>query len=526
MHLEKTLAEDIYMFLLVHKESNRILDGNRLAKNYYYLEEEPPQLMDIFTDVDMIRDPMSNLLEEEGMRLFGILSQKKNGEKFVCDIEMCYTDKSQHLVVLIIKDRGGEDSKAVGEVVELVDNPVVVLDLDKLLTVHYASYKFYHSIRSNKKAFHEEHGGSYLSLFDEVRQVAFGNAVREQLASGTECHAEIEMSYDGQYYHLFHLEGFRSKVDGRLYAVLISIRNQSELLKKIEFDQQYIEIIQGFSKDLLFHIDIEKRMLSHRGDVSEFDGLLPEMPSFPESMMESGLIDPVDKEGYLAFVEQMIHGQGAVYEIRLRMTSGEYENFRLEGKPLFDESGRPVQILGRIENIQKIMEIEENANYDRLTSALSLESFQDLVGHMIGRSVQKDRYAVLTLEFDAFDGLIGEMGQEFADFVLEVAGRRITNSIRNMDKVGRLVDGKFSIFFHYAPNGESVMDRANSILHAVHREFSDGTKKYMVKSSLGVALYPDHGRSLEELLEKSGLALARARYLGSDVAAMYHRDLE
>lgn len=526
MYFGKTSVEDIYIFLLVHKESNRILDGNRLAKNYYYLEDEAPQLMDIFTNIETVRNPLNNLGEEESIRLYGVSSVKTTGEKFVCDIELCYTDKSQHLVFLVIKDRAMDENNSLVDVVELVDNPVLVMDMDEQFTIHYGNYKFYQSIRHTKQRFQESYQGSYGNFFDDMRRVAFGNSVREQLEQGAECHVDIEVSYDGVYYHLFYLNAFRSGVDGRLYAVLVSIRNQSDLMKKIEYDQQYIDILQEFSRDLLFRVDVKSKTLVHRGDVSKFAGLLPEMEQFPESMGEIGLIHPNDVDGYMAFVYRMIHGQGSVFEPRLQLVSGEYEKYRLQGKPLFDERGDVVQIVGRMENIQKFVEIEQRANYDEVTSVLEEVSFHEIVEDMFTRAVQKDRFALLLLEIEDFSGLVAKDGKAIGDFLLEIAALRITNSTRTLDKVGRCGGAKFGIFFHHAPTEVAVMERAQSILHAMRREFYNDSTQYKLKTSIGVALFPEHGGGVVEMMDKATLALARAKYLGGDVATLYHRDLE
>lgn len=526
MYSRKRTVDDIHIFLLVHKESQRILDGNRLAKNYFGWEEEPPQLMDIFPKLEIIRNPIQNLDEEESIRLYGVSSVKATGENFLCDIEISYTDKSQHLVFISIKDRAIEEDRGLLEVVDLVDNPVVVFDLDEGFTVHFGSYKFYQSLRQTKKTFQESYNSQYGNFLDDLHRVAFSKSIHSQLARGSECHVDLELSHDGHYYHLFYFNGFQSQVDGRLYGVLISLRNPSDLVKKIQYDQQFLDVIQEFSKDLLFRMDVKERSLVHRGDLGKFDGLLPEMENIPESMAENQLIHPEDVEGYQAFMYRMIHGQGATYEARLRLISGKYEKYRFQGKPLFDNEGKTVQVVGRMENIQKLVDIEQRANYDSLTATLDKESFEDLLENILSRAVQNERHGLLLLKFDDFSGLNAKLGEKFGDFFLEVAGRRIINNTRNLDKVSRLGAAQFAVFFHHTPSHAMVLERANMILHAMRRVFSDGETEISVNTSIGVAVCPDHGESYRELYNKAAMALARSQYLGGDVATLYHEDLE
>lgn len=524
MHFESRNLEAVYIFLLIHKESNRILEGNRLAKNYYFSDDEPPQLADIFENIETIRNPLNNMEEEESIRLYGVPSIKGTGERFTCDIELCYTDKAENLVLLVIKDRVMDQNHELMEVVELMDNPVLVLGAEDQFKIHYGNYKFYQSMRQTKEGFQEKYQNSFSKFLG--KEVAFSQRIKQQLGEKSECYVDIELSYGRDYYHLFYYTAFLSKFDGRLYGVLVRIRNQSDLMKKIEYDQQYIDIIQEFSKDLLFRVDIQKRTLVHRGDVSYFQGLYSEMEGYPGCMAETKLIHPEDVDGYLAFANRMIHGQGASYEARLLLKSGVYEKFSFQGKPIFDTMGKNVQIVGRMENIQKYVEIEKRASYDSLTATLDKNSFQDLVGNILDRAVQKDKYALLLLDFEDFSEINQSMGEDFGDFLLEVAGRRVINSTRNMDKVGRLAGAKFLVFFHHVPNQAAVMERANAILHTLRREFHNGAKRCSLQTSVGVALYPDHGTNYCELFEKAEKALCRAHYLGADMASMYTEELE
>ncbi len=525
MNFEKRAVEGIYIFLLVDKEKGRVLDGNRLAKNYYCWAEEPPALEDIFMKVDSIENPLENLEEEESMRLYGITSVKATGEKFLCDIELCYTDKEKKLVFLVIKDRMVDSNQSLLEVVELVDNPVVVLNLDQKLTVQFGSYKFYQSIRQTKKGFQETYDGSYGNFLEGMRGVAFSKTVQQQLSRGAECHVDIEISYDGYYYHLFYLNAFQSQVDGRLYGVLIRLRNPSVLVKRIAYDQQFIDVIQEFSKDLLFRVDVVGKTLLHRGDVSKFHGLLPEMEDFPESIGDSGWIHPEDLEFYTASIYRMMHGQGADCELRVQLKCGKYEKYRLQGKPLFNDEGKAVQLVGRMENIQKYTEIVESANYDRLTGTLDESSFQDLVGNILSRAVQYERHGLLILEFEEISAINGKFGVEFGDFLLEAVGRRIVNSTRNLDKIGRLGGSKFGVFFHHVPSESALLERGNSILHAMGREFHNGTHGYQLNCRVGIAMSPQHGETYGELWNKATLALSYAAS-HEGLANLYQYDFE
>lgn len=515
---------EIYLYLLINKETFEVMDGNRSAKNYYFSGSDTPHLFDLFEKAETLRNPLMSLELGDSIRLYGLKSRKITGEIFVSDLEICYTSAEEKIIFMVVKDRAKDQDRHLSDLVELVDNPVFVFQVEPDFPVRYGNYKFYQSIRCTKDSFKTKYNNAYSNLLDTTRRVALTTEVSHQLDLSQECNVDIEVTYDGEYFHLFRLNGFQSELDGCLYGVLISIRNQSGLMKKIEYDHQYIEIIQEFSRDLLFRVDIRQGILLHTGDISGYLGLSSTMLQYPDCMRDNPFVHPEDVEGYVAFAQRMIHGQSGLHECRLQLANGNYEMHRLQGKPLFNEEGKPVQIIGKIENIQEWTMLQEMAFYDSKTATLSGDSFRDMIQDQLQRAVQRDRFALLYLKFDDFIGLNDKMGREFSDFVLKVAGKRIINSTRNLDRVGRLGDDGFLIFFHHAPTEKAVLERAETVLQSLRRKFNDGDITYSLLSSIGIALYPEHGKTLPDLMDKAERALAQCYCLGKDVAKVYNDD--
>ncbi|MFI3115410.1 MAG: sensor domain-containing diguanylate cyclase [Clostridia bacterium] len=513
------LIDDIYACLLIDKKTFEVLDGNKLAKNYYFNDKETAKLEELFLNCDDLKSFFEKKGEEFSKYLSDFTSVKYGLEQFLCDIEICYCSES--LVFLVIKEKSSEHNFFVEELVELDNNPVFVVDPENKYELNYFNDHFLEAVQMMEFNFSSTSNISFLSLLQENRVKAFTHDIDNQLEKNNECDTDIEITLDGHYFQMFRFNALKSHIDGKLYGVLISIKKQSELMKKIEYDQQYFNIMQEFSKDLLFRIDIQKKTLVHRGDISKFIDLRSEMENFPECIRVTRLVHPDDLEGYIAFCYRMMHGASAVFEPRFQFKNGVYEKYRLQGKPLFSENGEPVQVVGKSENIQKYIEIEAKANYDSLTSTLNKQSFREVVENMLNRSVEKDKFALLFLDFDNFKKVNDTMGHAFGDFLLEVTGKRIQNSIRSHDKIGRVGGDEFVIFFQHAPSEESTLERAEAILHSLRREYSDGDLTYSIRASIGIAMFPQDGTTYDELYQCADVALYKSKERGKDVASLY-----
>lgn len=524
MYNEPTLLVNgsIYAYLLVNFATKEIQDGNQLARTNFKSQSIYPNLKEIFPSINTYEerpDFIEKIQQNQSIVVNNATAIKTNQASFPCHIEACKV--SETLAFLVVKEDCQARDSQIKQLVELTDNPIFVLEHDDTLTVNYGNTRFHQSVHLDET----QEKCSFLSLLSQGSRDGFLENVNEQLDHYGECDIDIELTSDGEYFQLFRFNAYKSLLDGKLYGVLISVKRQSELMKKIEYDQQYFDIMQRFSKDLLFRIDVKKRTLVHRGDISKFVGLQPEMEQFPESMRETGLLHPEDLEGYISFAYRMMGGTESTYEPRFCFQNGTYEKYRLQGSPLFDTDGNAIQIVGKCENIQKFVEIEAKANYDSLTTALNKHSFRELVEDLMKRAVESDKFAILFLDLDDFKGVNDNMGHVFGDFLLEAVGKRILNCIRKQDRLGRVGGDEFVVFFQFAPSHESVLERAEAILHSLRREFNHEGDTYTAKASIGISLFPEHGDTYERLYHRADKALYQSKARGKDVATIYYDEL-
>ena len=125
----------------------------------------------------------------------------------------------------------------------------------------------------------------------------------------------------------------------------------------------------------------------------------------------------------------------------------------------------------------------------------------------------KGQFAVFFLDLDRFKNINDSLGHAFGDRVLIEVAERIKTCLREVDTLCRLGGDEFVIFLQEADaHGAEV--GAQRILQAVSRPFQIDAMNFSVGCSIGVALYPGDGRTLDELIQYADTAMYRVKERG------------
>lgn len=98
--------------------------------------------------------------------------------------------------------------------------------------------------------------------------------------------------------------------------------------------------------------------------------------------------------------------------------------------------------------------------------------------------------------------------------------------LKEHDLIGRLGGDKFAVLIKSIDNESTALKKAEVLLESLQREFSFDGNKREIKASLGVAIYPTHGTTYKDLIEKADLALYSSKGKGKNVATVYSDELE
>ena len=229
------------------------------------------------------------------------------------------------------------------------------------------------------------------------------------------------------------------------------------------------------------------------------------------------------------FMEQVLEGWAREGfwegELWLPRDSGAYCAVQLSWVALRDDEGRVVQSIGFMRDLtlqhaaQK--RIEELAYSDVLTGLPNRLLLSQRVDTAIQSARQSDTgFAILFLDLDRFKIINDSLGHSFGDRVLQLVAERLQTCLRQTDMLCRLGGDEFVIYLHGADAAvaESV---ARRILEDMLRPLTLDQMGFSIQCSIGIALYPQDGGTLDDLIKQADTAMYRVKERGRGSHGFY-----
>ena len=159
------------------------------------------------------------------------------------------------------------------------------------------------------------------------------------------------------------------------------------------------------------------------------------------------------------------------------------------------------------------------ARHDALTSlanrAVLLEKMEEALARLRRHGT---RFTVFMLDLDLFKTVNDSLGHPVGDELLKVVASRLSSCTRSTDTVARLGGDEFAILT--TANGdqrEAAIATANRLLAAVAAPYDLDGHHLNIGTSIGIALAPEHGSEVDQLVKNADLALYKAKSEGRDV---------
>lgn len=351
----------------------------------------------------------------------------------------------------------------------------------------------------------------------------------EKVATGQEGSIDTRVKLlTGEYeYHNMTFKALRAN-DGSIKEMIgfgQNVNSIRETEEQLNIVSQYFDAIQNLSDDMLYRVNINTKTLYRTSDQAKMFGLLEVMENYPQSIIDSGIIHPDDEKNYRAYGEKLLEGHVTQTEVRVKSFTGEYQYHRLTCTPVYDKNNNIQEMFGKIINIQNVLELEEQAKYDALTKALNKRAMLEETSKCINTATPTDKHALFFMDLDNFKYVNDNLGHAFGDYLLAELGKRLTDSVRQNDMVGRVGGDEFVIFLRDIPSIDVALGKAKLLLSTISEDFNDGTIQHNMQGSIGVAIFPEHGNSYEELYHHADLALYSSKHKGKNTVTIYTSDL-
>lgn len=208
-------------------------------------------------------------------------------------------------------------------------------------------------------------------------------------------------------------------------------------------------------------------------------------------------------------------------EIWNRRKNGEIYPELLSISAIAAADGRTTHYIAVFTDISELKEKESRLDYlayhDPLTGLGNRRMFETRHALALERSRRNGSYcALLLLDLDHFKDVNDSFGHPAGDELLVQASQRIMARLRGTDSVCRMGGDEFAVVLEDQQDPQDAAWVAADLLELLQQPFqlAEVGREVTIGVSIGIALYPDHGKTGQELLRQADTALYQAKQKG------------
>ena len=159
--------------------------------------------------------------------------------------------------------------------------------------------------------------------------------------------------------------------------------------------------------------------------------------------------------------------------------------------------------------------LERLAGYDQLTALMNRQRFHSTVERALANAERQGaRAALLFIDLDRFKAVNDECGHAAGDELLAAVASRMSRAIRRGDTAARLGGDEFAVLLEAVPDSTAAEAVAAKIRESLAEPCIVGGEVRKIGASIGIALFPDHGRDVSTLLGSADVAMYQAKANG------------
>jgi diguanylate cyclase (GGDEF)-like protein/PAS domain S-box-containing protein len=244
----------------------------------------------------------------------------------------------------------------------------------------------------------------------------------------------------------------------------------------------------------------------------------------PGDLLRSGQHDPSFFRGMWQALAEHGSWQGKVTN---RRKSGESYTEWLSISAVRDADGRVIQYVGLFSDISERKEAEafiyHLAYHDPLTGLANRVLFRDRLDMALRQAQRSNRtLAVMIFDLDRFKVVNDTLGHAAGDQLLKLVAQRLQTMTRDADTLARLGGDEFALLVPEIAAAEDAENIGRKLLNAMKPAFAVAGRDLFTTTSIGIAIFPQHGRTSEDLLRNSDVALYAAKHAGRNTLSLFN----
>jgi diguanylate cyclase len=197
------------------------------------------------------------------------------------------------------------------------------------------------------------------------------------------------------------------------------------------------------------------------------------------------------------------------------------------GTPVISASDVADRLSLILANVERSERLYEQAHFDPLTGLPNRQLFSDRVNVALqSTSETKGLGALLYIDLDYFKRVNDTAGHAAGDVLLKAIAKRLTGCTKEGDSVARLAGDEFAVLLPNLRDASVAGQVAERMLASLQEPVAINGREHHIGASIGITIFPPDGRTIEDLLKSSDIAMYRAKESGRGRVVFFEVEMQ
>ncbi|BDY12124.1 putative bifunctional diguanylate cyclase/phosphodiesterase [Hydrogenimonas cancrithermarum] len=218
------------------------------------------------------------------------------------------------------------------------------------------------------------------------------------------------------------------------------------------------------------------------------------------------------------------HEDSVEYSFRGLTKKGEVKYIKVYGSAFYYGGDRAIigTLIDETETVLAKRQLEKLANYDPLTGLYNRRVFLDEFKRAVALGERRNhKVALILFDIDNFKRINDSLGHKAGDRLLDMIANRVEGVLRKTDLFARIGGDEFAIIVEDYFDTAEIGTLIGRIQKSVTDSFDIEGIFLHISFSIGVSLFPEHGKDIDTLQKAADIALYEAKRSGKNRFAFF-----
>lgn len=241
------------------------------------------------------------------------------------------------------------------------------------------------------------------------------------------------------------------------------------------------------------------------------------------------VIHPDDIDKVKEHRQRIMTGESVKQEYRIIHAAGQIKWISDHTIPVFNERAELIRLDGLVTDITQRKIAEEQLHFmafhDALTGLPNRRLYRNKLDQALANAQDQHKVVVMYLDLDRFKYVNDSLGHMMGDRLLQIVANRLKGCLGEGDIISRQGGDEFTILLNNLTSEEHIYRIANKILDTIVQPIKLDHHEFILTTSVGVSIYPDHGQDSHTLIKQADQAMYLAKENGKNNFKLYEPDM-